>query len=290
MKGNPIMFERIACVLFQERDKHLSFSFDLIKYKEIYSIIISVIVVIAIFLVEKFSKTLITRFSKRIELKKHLENILKLVSRIIVYSVGITILLEIWGLPTEWFLSVSALSGAAIGFASTQTIGNLLAGLYIMVSKPFEVYDYVKIGDREGEVREITLNYVKILTPTFTTIEIPNRVVLNSIIDLRVSDELIDYSFPMSFAGKVYATSWIPLTDLLEKIINPTLEMFWESHNNVLSKIPEVSVSELAFLSRTLRIRMFLPKGKADRLYNLRPELQKMILNRLDEYRKDIEN
>jgi hypothetical protein len=269
----------------------MSFPFENFGYEELYSIITSLIVVAAIFLFEKLLKKLITRFSERIGLKKHLENILSLVSRIVIYSGGIAILLEIWGLPTEWFIGVSALSGAALGFASTQTISNLLAGLYIMVTKPFEVYDYVKIGSFEGEVREITLNYVEIFTPTYTTTEIPNRVVLNSTIISCMSDGSIDYSFPMSFAGKVYTESWVSLTDLLEKIVEPAIDEFWEKHKKDLSKNPEslpkpiASVTDIAFLSRTLMIRMFIPKGKVDLLYCLRPELQKMILGRLDDFR-----
>lgn len=108
----------------------MSFPFEFITYEKLCSIIISVIVVAAIFLTEKIVKRLITRFSERAGLKKHLENILTLVSRIVIYSAGIAIILEIWGLPIEWFIGVSALSGAALGFASMQTIGNLLAGFY----------------------------------------------------------------------------------------------------------------------------------------------------------------
>ena len=129
----------------------MSFPFEFITYENLSSIIISLIVVAAIFLTETIVKRLITRFSERAGLKKHLENILTLVSRIVIYSAGIAIILELWGLPIEWFIGVSALSGAAIGFASVQTIGNLLAGFYIMVTKPFEVDDYVKIG---GSARE----------------------------------------------------------------------------------------------------------------------------------------
>ena len=271
----------------------MSFSFDYFGYEEIYSIIASLIVVVAIFLLEKIFKKLITRFSERTGLKKHLGNILSLVSRIVIYSAGIAIILEIWGLPTEWFIGVSALSGAALGFASSQTIGNLLAGLYIMVTKPFEVDDYVKIGGSEGEVREITLNYVKIFTPTYKTIEIPNRVILNSTIIRCMSGDSIDYSFTMSFAGKVYTASWVSLTDLLENIVEPAIEDFWEKHKKDLSKKleslpkPEASVIDIAFLSRTLMIRMFIPKGKVDLLYCLRPELQKMILERLDDFREE---
>lgn len=252
-------------------------------YERLYTIIISIIVVAAIFIVE----TLVKRVIKRAALKKHLENMLKLVSRIVIYSAGITILLELWGLPTEWLISVSALSGAAIGFASTQTVGNLLAGLYIMVTRPFEVGDYVKIGGSEGEVREITLNYVKIYTPTYTITEIPNRAVLNSTILSCMSDGSIDYSFSMSFAGKVYTASWVPSTDLFEKIVEPAIEEFWKEHGEALPRRPEVYVSQLAFLNRTLMIRLFLPRGKVRLLYDLRHELQKTILRRLDDFRTE---
>lgn len=259
---------------------------EFFTYERLYSIIISLIVVAAIFIMEALVKRVITRFSQRAELKKHLENILKLVSRILIYSAGITVILELWGLPTEWFISVSALSGAAIGFASTQTIGNFLAGLYIMVTRPFEVDDYVKIGDSEGEVREITLNYVKIYDPHYRMIEIPNRVALNSTILSCTSGDLIDYSFPMSFAGKVYAASWVPLKDLYREIVEPAIEEFWTKYGEFLPKKLEFTVSEVSFLNRTLMIRMFFPKGKAALLYDLQPELQRMILKRLDDFRK----
>ena len=40
----------------------------------------------------------------------------------------------------------------------------------------------MKIGDIEGEVREITINYTKIYSPTYNITEIPNRKVLDSTI------------------------------------------------------------------------------------------------------------
>jgi hypothetical protein len=91
----------------------------------------------------------------------------------------------------------------------------------------------------------------------------------------------------MSFSGKVYTASWVSLTDLLEKIVETAIEEFWEKYGENLPKKPEASVIKVEFLSRTLTIRMFLPKGKADLLYDLQPELQKMILKRLDDFRRE---
>lgn len=255
-------------------------------YEVLYLVIFSLAIGVAIFIVRKLVNRSLITFSEKTGLEKHVQNILRMVSNIAIYALGVTVLLQIWGLPTEWFISVSALTGAAVGFASTQTLGNFLAGLYIMITRPFKVDDYVKLGAVEGEVKEISLNYVKIYTPTYTLMEIPNRTVLNSSIIRCMNDEGIDYSFPMSFASKVYSTSWVRFSDLSDHIVKPAIEAFWIKHCTVLPRKPEAAVSRVEFLNRTLMIRMFFPKGKARLLYDLQPELQTMILERLDDYRE----
>ena len=259
---------------------------EFFTYEKLYLAIFSLVVIATIFVVRWLINRSITSFCERTRLEKHVRNILRMLSNILMYAMGLTILLQAWGLPTEWFVSVSALTGAAIGFASTQTLGNFLAGFYIMITRPFKVDDYVKIGGVEGEVQEITLNYVKIYMPTYTMMEMPNRTVLNSPITRCMSDGIIDYSFPMSFAGKVYSTSWVHISDLYVKIVNPAVEEFWTKHSDTLPKKPEVSVSRVEFLNRTLMIRTFFPKGKAKLLYDLQPELQRIILETLDDYRE----
>ncbi len=158
-----------------------------------------------------------------------------------------------------------------------------------MITRPFEVADYVKIGEVEGEVKEITLNYVKIYTPTYTLTEMPNRTVLNSSITRYMSEDGIDYSFSMSFASMVYPTSWVHISDLYEKILEPAVDEFWGKYGDILQRKPKVSISRVEFLNRTLTVRLFIPAGKSKRLYDLQPELQKMILTRLDGYRKEKE-
>ena len=44
---------------------------------------------------------------------------------------------------------VAVIGAGVIGFGSSQTINNVAAGLYVIISKPFRVKDYVKIGDAE---------------------------------------------------------------------------------------------------------------------------------------------
>jgi small-conductance mechanosensitive channel len=159
-----------------------------------------------------------------------------------------------------------------------------------MVTRPFMVDDYVKIGKAEGEVKEITLNYVKIFTPTYTIMEVPNRVVLNSTIHRLMNNDMIDYSFEVSFAEKIWSSAWLALTDIFKKVLNPTIDEFWAKHRKTLPRKPELSVENIGHMKKTVMIRIFFPKGSAKLLYNLQGELKKMILYRLDELREKSNN
>ena len=236
-------------------------------------------IIVAIVIADRVIRRAITKYSQKLKMEKHGENILKLIARIVVSAAGLVALLSFFGVPTDWFIGVSALTGAAIGFASTQTVGNFLAGFYLMISRPFMVNDYVRIGDTEGEIREITINYTKIYSPTYNIIEIPNRRVLDStILNYSYKKNIIDYSFPMGFPH----LENMPNTDLIEHCIKPGIETFYSRYKDVLPRKPEVSMSKMDRLERSFLIRMFFPEGKIETFYNLQPELMQDIVDRWD--------
>ena len=242
----------------------------------------SLAILVVILVADRLIRRAIARYSRRLKLEPHVENIFKLSARIVIVALGLVAFLSLFGMPTEWFVGVSALTGAAIGFASTQTVGNFLAGLYIMMSRPFMVLDYVKIGDVEGEVREITINYTKIYTSTYNIMEIPNRKVLDStILNYSGKRNVIDYSFQMGFPHLERITS----KKLLEECIIPAIDKFYSKHKDVLPRKPEVSMSKFDRLERAFLIRMFFPEGKIDAFYDVQPELMRNIANSWDTYR-----
>ena len=255
---------------------------DFLTTENLLLIATGLVLVIIVLVADRLIRRAIARYSKRLKLEPHVENIFKLTARIIIVAVGVIALLSLFGMNTDWFIGVSALTGAAIGFASTQTVGNFLAGLYIMMSRPFMVRDYVKIGDIEGEVREITINYTKIYTPTYNITEIPNRKVLDStILNYSGKRDIIDYSFQMGFPHLENVTN----TELIEECIMPVLEKFYKKYKSVLPKKPEVSMFKMDRLERGFMIRMFFPEGKIDTFYDIQPELMQNIVNRWDAYK-----
>jgi len=249
---------------------------------DLQKVAIVLVIVVVTLVVDRLIRRAISRYAKNLNLEPHAENIFKLIARIIVFAAGLVAILSIFGASTDWFIGISALTGAAIGFASTQTVGNFLAGLYLMVSRPFMVRDYVKIGDVEGEVREITINYTKIYTPTYNITEIPNRKVLDSVIlNYSGKKDIIDYSFKMGFPHLENRTN----KQLLEDCIKPTIEKFYEKHKDILPKKPEASMSNMDRLGREVMIRMFFPEGRINDFYDLQPELMRDIVNCWDKFK-----
>jgi len=138
---------------------------------------IAVIGSVAIIL-ERLITRYLRRFAKRARLERNVSNNLILTFRILVLLGSSVAIIRVGGLDTQWFLAFSALGGAALGFASSQTIGNFVAGLYLLATRPFKVGDYVRLGAVEGIVQEMTINYTKILTMGNNIVSIINLQVL----------------------------------------------------------------------------------------------------------------
>jgi len=259
-------------------------SFDFLTYENLVSLAIVLVIVVVAFVLDRGLRSSIGKYGKKAGMEPHAINVMKLVVRLLVAAGAVIALLSYFEAPTDLFLAGGALTGTAIGFASTQTIGNFLAGFYIMLSRPFMVRDYVKIGDVEGEVKEITINYTKIYTPTYNITEIPNKKVLDSIIlNYSGRKDIIDYSFKMGFPHLENRTN----KQMIEDCIKPTIEKFYEKYKDVLPKKPEASMLSMDRLGREVSIRMYFPEGRINEFYDLQPELMRDIVHCWDKFKVD---
>lgn len=84
------------------------------------------------------------------------------------------------GVNTNSFVAVLGAIGVAIGVALKDQIGNLAAGVMIVIFRPFGRGDYVEIGGKVGTVTEITLVNTRIVTPNNHEVIIPNGDIMTS--------------------------------------------------------------------------------------------------------------
>jgi small-conductance mechanosensitive channel/CRP-like cAMP-binding protein len=101
---------------------------------------------------------------------------------IALFAVAATLLLD------EKVLTTSAVGAVVVGFALQDTLGNLFAGLAIQVEKPFRVGHWIRVGDYEGKVQEVTWRATKLLTRDGQFAVVPNSVMSR--------DPILNYSEP----------------------------------------------------------------------------------------------
>ncbi|MFW9920028.1 MAG: mechanosensitive ion channel family protein [Candidatus Thorarchaeota archaeon] len=120
----------------------------------------------------------------------------KLMLRLLFFAFALTTTLSaITVIPETTIITGGALFGTAIGLAFSRALSNTVSGFYVLGARPFRVGDYVKIGDIEGIVLEITLNYTRLLQPDYTKEYVPNNKVVDSQVTnyrVRVDDLLAE--------------------------------------------------------------------------------------------------
>lgn len=77
----------------------------------------------------------------------------------------------------ETLVTISAVSAVVIGFALQDTLGNAFAGLALQMDQPFSVGHWVRIGEHEGRVHEVTWRATKLRTKSGNLVVLPNNVV-----------------------------------------------------------------------------------------------------------------
>ncbi len=77
----------------------------------------------------------------------------------------------------------TVLGGTILGFAAINTIGNAIAGLIVMTSRPFHVGDRILFNGQFADVESIELIYTKLRTLDNVLVSIPNQELLKDEID-----------------------------------------------------------------------------------------------------------
>ena len=120
------------------------------------------VVFLAFFVLSKIIKRLITNNAERLKLDKNLTSLLTRTSNITIIIFGIVTALGTIGVNVTSLVAGLGLVGFAIGFALKDTISNLISGILILLYRPFELGNRIKISGYEGIVISIDLRYTEL--------------------------------------------------------------------------------------------------------------------------------
>lgn len=241
----------------------------------LFEIVLIAVIAIAI---ERLVTRYLSHFAKRTKLEPNTANNLALTFRILLLIGAVFAISRAYsGVNADWILSISAIGAAAVGFASQKTIGNFIAGIFLIAARPFKVGNYVRVGNVEGIVSEITINYTKIVTPANNVVSVSNlqmldRDITNFIYQTPQNKDIYCYTFEIGFDHTVP-------TDTIIEIFN---EVF-AKYSKEVPTAPSFVLTRSAAFERIYTIYLYV--AKPEDIFTLRPKIAEEVFQRWDEER-----
>ena len=165
----------------------------------------SIILYILIVFIISFFATKILRFILKRRLKKKLKdmedsetgiNFFKNSIKFFVYTSSFLVIM--FSIPSfrdkaSYIFSGAGILAAIIGFAAQSAISNLIAGVFIVIFKPFRVGDFIKLDtNRMGVVQDITMRHTVINNFENKRLIIPNSMIsTESVFNHTIEDSKI---------------------------------------------------------------------------------------------------
>ena len=134
---------------------------------------------IAIHMISKTSYSLSLGYSE--QTAKSIRSLVRIAGAIIVIAFVISYLSQ----DPIVAASLSTISGLVLGFAASNLIGNVIAGIYLAITRPFRIGDRIKVFSQEGSVSDIGLIYTRFLLDNGDEMLASNSSIVTTNIILR---------------------------------------------------------------------------------------------------------
>lgn len=105
------------------------------------------------------------------------------ISNILVWAIGLLMLMDIFGISITPVLASLGIAGLAIGLALQETLSNFFAGIYVLISQPVRIGDYIELENGlKGYVINIGWRETRIKMLQNNTVVVPNSKLSQSIL------------------------------------------------------------------------------------------------------------
>jgi small-conductance mechanosensitive channel len=186
-------------------------------------------------------------------LDRSLEQLLRNVLAVLVGAIAFVTIMDLYGVDVLGVITALGVVGIAVGFAAQETLSNFIAGITLLVERPFKIGDWVQLGGRTGRVELITLRTTRMVDRNNILMSLPNATVASSdIVNLSAGG-------PLRIAllvGIAYKES----AKRAREVLMPVLE----AHPEVLAvaeRSPAVLLEELGDSSVNLTLYYWVAPG-----------------------------
>jgi small-conductance mechanosensitive channel len=175
------------------------------------------LVFLVTFVIARVLTGLLKAYSYREDSSKSSLSLFKSIINILVYTLGILVMLEAFGISITPMLTALGVGGLAVALALQDTLSNLFAGIQITLTRTIKPGDYIHLTTgEEGTVVDITWRSTTLLTQSDNMTVIPNSKLATSIIT--------NYSLPKKNLS-ISVPVGVSYTSDLEKVERITLDI-----------------------------------------------------------------
>jgi len=144
-------------------------------------LVVAILILLAGLVVGRWAGRAVLRVLARLNLDPPVRSLLERGVRLLVLVLFAIMALQNLGVELLPLIAGLGVAGAGVALAMQGVLGNLVAGLTIIFTRPFRVGDYVSIAKEEGEVLDVSLFNTTLGHPDRSRVVIPNRRIVGEI-------------------------------------------------------------------------------------------------------------
>ncbi len=145
-----------------------------------FSLLKALFLVVITYLLVRLSDSLIEFLSVRAPRARFFFLFLAPIVRFLFWGIATVLIASVLAPSYQTLIAILASVGLAIALGAQDLVKNLVGGLVILINRPYQLGDKVKIGDAYGEIDHIGILSTKLTTLDDTRVTIPNSTMLGS--------------------------------------------------------------------------------------------------------------
>lgn len=140
----------------------------------------SVLVLLAAGVVLKVMRDFVEQMSQRFATRRLLFQKVATILQFLVYvGTGLSVIALSFRLDDNFIALIGGTVAVSVGFAIKDLVASFIAGIMIMIDRPFQVGDRVMFGGEYGDIKAIGLRSVRMVTLDDNVVTIPNNKFLS---------------------------------------------------------------------------------------------------------------
>jgi len=238
-------------------------------------LIAAIVIFVAFQMLFKITRVPIVAALKRTTLhEKLIELLIDNIYRYALIVFGLVMAVDQLGVNVTAALAGIGVAGIALGFAAQDAVANVISGFLIFWDKPFEVGSWVQVEGQFGRVSNITLRTTRIQTNQNTYVVIPNKNIIDRVLENFSQHGELRIDVPVGIA---YKESIQEAREVILKRIPEQLD--WIRSDPA----PDVVATELGNSSVNLLVRVWIDDpGDRQKTFHGVIEQSKIALDEAD--------